>query len=317
MAHLNYNHLHYFWVVSTFGSIAKAAESLHVTPQTISGQLRTLEARLGSALFRKTGRNLVLTETGQVVRSYAEPMFTLGRELRDVLSRRTPRCSSPLTIGIATGVPKLITHCLIAPALELSSGTRVMCYESSLEGLVADLLACKIDVALADSPVSSTRLARVQNYLVAQSGVTVFCARDFAEGYRARFPRSLDGAPFMLPARPSALRDSLSDWFRREGIAPSTVAEIASPDLMCALCETNAALFALPSTIAGSVERMYDVSAVGEVATIEQQFYAISIARDIGHESVLAIIEDARERLQEQASAKTDRPASREAAMTP
>ena len=37
MRHLNYSHLHYFWAVAREGSIAKASQSLHLTPQTISG----------------------------------------------------------------------------------------------------------------------------------------------------------------------------------------------------------------------------------------------------------------------------------------
>jgi len=42
VAHLKYNHLYYFGVVAKTGSIARAVEALFVTPQTVSGQLRTL-----------------------------------------------------------------------------------------------------------------------------------------------------------------------------------------------------------------------------------------------------------------------------------
>lgn len=89
MSHMNYNHLYYFWMVASKGSIVRAAEALFVTPQTVSGQIRTLEARVGSRLFRKVGRRLVLTETGNVVRSYTEPMFQLGRELAGALKTRS------------------------------------------------------------------------------------------------------------------------------------------------------------------------------------------------------------------------------------
>ena len=108
MEQLNYNHLHYFWVVATEGSIAKAAELLHVTPQTISGQLRTLEERMGAPLFRKAGRKIVLTETGRVALSYAEPMFELGNELKHVLNVGMLRHSDRLQVGVAMVVPKLI-----------------------------------------------------------------------------------------------------------------------------------------------------------------------------------------------------------------
>ena len=47
MRHLNYGHLLYFWTVAREGGVARASEVLHVTPQTISGQLRTLEESVG------------------------------------------------------------------------------------------------------------------------------------------------------------------------------------------------------------------------------------------------------------------------------
>ena len=64
---LNYHHLFYFWVVAREGSIARACEQLHLAQPTISSQLRKLEKSVGENLFKRVGRNLVLTETGQFV----------------------------------------------------------------------------------------------------------------------------------------------------------------------------------------------------------------------------------------------------------
>ena len=82
---INYKHLHYFWVVAKQGGIARASERLHLTPQTISGQITLLEESLGENLFKKVGRNLELTETGRMVLSYADEIFSLGSELEDAL----------------------------------------------------------------------------------------------------------------------------------------------------------------------------------------------------------------------------------------
>ncbi len=79
---INYKHLHYFYVVAKEGSIAKASEQLHLTPQTISGQLTVLEEQLGEILFNRVGRGLVLTETGRLVLSYADEIFSLGANLK-------------------------------------------------------------------------------------------------------------------------------------------------------------------------------------------------------------------------------------------
>jgi DNA-binding transcriptional LysR family regulator len=106
---MNLKHLRYFWAVATHGSIARASEVLYLTPQTISGQLRELEQQLNAKLFQKSGRNLVLTDTGRVVFSYADEMFRLGDELQDVLAGRTPGAALTLTVGVAMVVPKLLT----------------------------------------------------------------------------------------------------------------------------------------------------------------------------------------------------------------
>jgi LysR family transcriptional activator of nhaA len=85
---LNYHHLLYFWTVAKEGTIAAACEKLHLTQPTISTQIRALEEDLGTRLFKRVGRNLVLTATGHVVYRYADEIFSLGHELMDVLKGR-------------------------------------------------------------------------------------------------------------------------------------------------------------------------------------------------------------------------------------
>ena len=85
MSNLNFKHLRYFWAVAANGSIARAADILHLTPQTISGQLSLLEEYLGVDLLSRVGRNLELTDTGRMVLSYADEIFSLGGELEEVI----------------------------------------------------------------------------------------------------------------------------------------------------------------------------------------------------------------------------------------
>ena len=53
---INYKHLHYFWVVANTGGIVRAGERLHLTPQTISGQISLLEDVRGRVV-QQAGRN--------------------------------------------------------------------------------------------------------------------------------------------------------------------------------------------------------------------------------------------------------------------
>jgi len=61
---INYKHLYYFYMVAREGGVARAGERLHITPQTISGQISLLEEYFEVDLFTRVGRNLELTETG-------------------------------------------------------------------------------------------------------------------------------------------------------------------------------------------------------------------------------------------------------------
>ena len=52
---------------------------LDLAPQTLSGQIASLEASLGVPLFQRVGRRLELTETGRMVSRYADQIFTVGK----------------------------------------------------------------------------------------------------------------------------------------------------------------------------------------------------------------------------------------------
>src|SRR5580698_4197232 len=110
MAWLNYHHLLYFWTVAEEGTIARAGAKLGLTQPTISGQLRSLERSLGCKLFERSGRNLVLSEPGQVVFRYARQIFSLGRELQETLEGRPPGGPLRLVVGVAETMPELVVY---------------------------------------------------------------------------------------------------------------------------------------------------------------------------------------------------------------
>jgi len=297
MSSLNLKHLRYFWAVAANGTIANASEILHVTPQTISGQLRELEEQLGAKLFKKSGRNLVLTDTGRVVFSYADEMFRLGSELQDVLAGRTPGAALTLTVGVAMVVPKLLAYRVLEPVLAMQEPVRLVCQEAPLADLLADLSVHKLDLVLADSPMSPTMNIRAYNHLLGESGISFFATRSMARKYATRFPRSLDGAPMLMPTASSALRRMLEQWFEREDITPVVVAEFEDRALMKAFGEAGTGIFTSPTAVENDVVAKYGVRVIGRTADIKERFYAISAERRIKHPAVSAITETARSEL--------------------
>jgi LysR family transcriptional activator of nhaA len=297
MQHLNLKHLRYFWVVASEGSIAKASDLLHLTPQTISGQLRLLEESAGVKLFEKSGRNLVLTDVGRTVFSYADEMFRLAGELQDVLENKPTGKGIVLNVGIAQMVPKLLAYRVIEPVMRMEEDVRLVCHEASLVDLLADLSVHKLDLVLADSPVSPVLNIRAYNHLLGETGISFFARRGEADRYKAAFPKSLDGAPMLMPTSSSSLRRALDQWLERNGLRPRIVAEFDDRALLKAFGEAGTGVFTSPTAVEEDVRNKYGVDVIARTKDVSERFYAISAERRIKHPAVAAITMAAREDL--------------------
>lgn len=292
---MNYKHLHYFWVVAKAGSIARASEKLHITPQTISGQLSLLEENLNETLFTRAGRNLELTETGRLVLSYADEIFSLGGELEEALHNLPENRAISFKVGIADVVPKSITYRLLAPALQLPDPIRIICREGSVDSLLAQLAIHKLDLVIADSPIPPSINVRGFNHPLGHCGVTFFASASLATQLGADFPQNLDAMPLLLPGEMTVARNQLIQWLDKQHIYPYIVGEFDDSALMKAFGRTGTGIFTAPTPIAEEVEKQYDVTAIGQTNEIQEQFYAISVERKISHPAITAITETARE----------------------
>ena len=297
MEWLNYHHLLYFWLVAREGSLARASAELRLAQSTVSGQVRALERSLGEKLFARSGRRLVLTETGRVVYRYAEDIFALGRELRDTLRGESVGRPMNLVVGVADVVPKLVAWRLLEPALRSSEPMRVVCREDKPDRLLAELAVHNLDVVLSDAPVGPSIRIRAFSHLLGECGVVFFATRELAAAHRRGFPKSLDGAPMLLPTENTALRRSLDAWFSARGVRPRVVGEFDDSALLKVCGQTGMGIFPASSVIADEVRRQYQVHEVGRPEPVRERFYAISIEKKLKHPAVVAISEAARQKL--------------------
>jgi LysR family transcriptional activator of nhaA len=273
--------------------VTRASEKLHVSQPTISGQIRELELALGEKLLRRSGRAVVLTDAGRTVYRYADEILALDRELLDAV-KGGPRRAGRLAVGLTMVVPKLIAYQMIEPALRLPEPIRLECIEEKLERLLAELAIYALDLVLADAPPPPAVKVRAYSHLLGECGVSVLGSETLAAAHRKDFPRSLNGAPFLLPSEDSALRLSLEDWFRDHGVQPRVVGTFDDSALLDAFGQAGAGLFAIPSAIEAEVKRQYKVRVVGRLAAVRQRFYAITVERKLRNPAVLAISERAR-----------------------
>ncbi|MCC3247292.1 LysR family transcriptional regulator [Methylocystis sp. WRRC1] len=295
MDRLNYQHLFYFWHVAREGGVTRACEKLRLAQPTISGQLAVFEKSIGSPLFRKEGRKLVLTETGRTVFNYAEEIFTLGQELSNTLKGTVGVRGQRLSVGVVNALPKLVVYRLLAPALHLNEPTQIVCYEDKRDRLLAELTLHGVDLVLSDAPATNAGGARVYNHVIGESTVAVFGAKGLAAQYREDFPWSLRGAPLLLQTTNTEVRRALDKWFEDRAIEPRVKAEVEDSALLKTFASGGAGLIIAPKSVRAEIERQYGLSFIGEIEEVTERYYAISMQRKVKHETVTRILKSARE----------------------
>jgi len=294
---LNYHHLLYFWTIAREGSISRACQRLGLAQPTLSKQLQQLERAMGELLFDRVGRKLILTKFGQMVFRYADEIFSLGRELQEVVEGRPENRPQRLVVGIQDVLPKLIVHHLLKPAFGIPDPIHIICQEGKHVDLLGQLAVHRLDLVLSDAPVAPGMNVRAYNHLLGECGITFFGSADLVQKYQKSFPDSLHGAPVLLPGSNSAIRRDLDQWLSNHEIVPQIIGEFEDSALMKVFGQDAIGMFPAPDVIEPEICRQFGVQVVGRTDEVRERYYAISVERRLKHPAVVAIFEAAREKL--------------------
>jgi LysR family transcriptional activator of nhaA len=296
MEWLNYHHLLYFWTVAHAGSIARASQELRLSQPTISNQLKTLEASLGHRLFERQGRRLVLTDVGRTALRYADDIFRTGRELQQALKGIPTGERLRLVVGVADVIPKRVATLLLQSAVEAVPNLALLCREAPLKQLVAALALHELDVVLSDSPAPEDIRVRAFNHPLVDCGVAFLAPTRLAH-LRRGFPRSLDGAPALLPSMGTAVRRSLESWFADLEIRPDIAGEFDDSALLEAFGAQGMGFFPAPSLLSREIAAEHGLVLLGSTSDVRERFYAISVERRLRHPAVVALAQAGSARL--------------------
>jgi LysR family transcriptional activator of nhaA len=286
---VNYKQLHYFWAVAKAGSIVRASRQLHITPQTLSGQIGILEESLGVSLFRRVGRGIELTETGQLALTYADDIFQTGNALEETLRTGAKQSHRLFRVGISDSVPKSIAYRLLAPAMLLTESIKIVCREGKLEPLLGELAIHKLDLVLADRPMPSEIDIKGSSTLLSECGISFFGSADLAEKHGSLFPKNINNAPMLVPGEDSTIRKRLMQWLSAQRIHPQIIGEFDDSALMRAFGQAGIGMFTAPSIIEAEVLQQHNVIKLGQTDEVIERFYAISVEKRASHPAVVAI----------------------------
>ena len=290
MSPLNYNHLFYFYIVATESTISKASARLNLTSQTISGQITSFEAQIGVKLFERKGKKLSLSEMGVLIYSYAEEIFQLGDEVKNILKRQQPSLWHTFTVGITDVIPKVLAHQLLTPVLNMSEPVRLICVEGDQDHLLADLSVNKIDCILTDQPLQLGSHIKAYNHLLTESGFTFFAAETLLKNCNEEFPQCLSDFPWLMQSKKSGVRTRLTSWLEKHNIAPNVVAEFDDSALMKSFGQTGFGVFSSPTLIEEYVADKYEVKILGRTDEFKEPYYIISPERRLKHPAIIEIV---------------------------
>ena len=226
---------------------------------------------------------------------YAEDIFSLGNELKAGVSM--PRLHERVLefkVGVVNAIAKSIAYRLIEPAMRIAVPVRVVCRESTLESLLADLAVHQLDLVIADSPLTSAVSVRAFNHRLGASTLSFFATPALRALHPASFPACLNEAPLLMPSGASASAQPLRAWLRSMALRPRVVSEFDDSALAKEFGRRGVGFFVAPTVLAAEIEAQHGVREVGVAATFSVDYFAISVERRVTHPCVVAITDAAR-----------------------
>jgi LysR family transcriptional activator of nhaA len=186
---------------------------------------------------------------------------------------------------------------ILEPARQLDQPVRLICREDKADRLLSDLAARRTDLVLSDAPIGTAVHVEGYNHLLGESGVSFFAGAELASQLKRGFPKSLNGAPLLLPTEHTEVRRSLNRWFDSKRIHPVVAGEFDDSSLIFWFGQTGAGVFPAPSVIEKKIQHDFGVRLVGRAPEVRERFYAISLQAKPNHPAVVAICNLARKAL--------------------
>jgi DNA-binding transcriptional LysR family regulator len=233
--------LRIFKAVAEQGGITRAAAALHRVQSNVTTRVKQLEARLGTQLFHRRGRKLVLSAEGKLLLGYAERLLQLSAEAQSALHGRAPQ--GVLKLGAlestaATRLPPVLARyhrSHPAVRLELVTGTT---------GALADKLAREeLDAAFIAEPFTASGL---ETRHVFTEELVLISAKDHP---RIASPADLAQRTLLAFTTGCAYRRRLETWLGRSRVVAERVMEYGSYHAIVACAAAGGGIAVVPRSV--------------------------------------------------------------------
>ena len=274
---INLHHLRLFHAVANAPSLTSAASQLNLSQSALSTQIRQLEDRLGSALFIREGRRLVLTEAGRIALDHAETIFRTADDLTATL-RQTGNRQTVLRVGALATLSRNFQLQFLRPLLG-NSERKVQLRSGQQNELLEALDALELDVVLTNvAPPPDARRPWLVEAL-AQQPLSLIGRPENVSKYPLSLKDRLQNAPLILPSQNSAIRGAFDALLVSLGVTPQVVAEADDMAMLRLLAREDAGLAVLPPIVVQDELAQGILLEAAQLPGIQEVFYAVTRTR--------------------------------------
>lgn len=278
---LNYHHLFYFKTIAEENSISKAAAKLSLGQPTLSAQLKQFEAQLGSMLFERQHKKLILTEQGKKVLQYAQSIFKLGHEMLEVLQDKAVSNRTHLQIGALDSVPKQVILQLVNQAYK-KEDCSISLAEGKYDELIRELSSFHLDLCIMNFIPNMRDIKGLQYRLIARRKISIYGSAKHKH-LKKGFPHSLNGQKFILSTYDSKNRSDMEHWFTTQKITVDTIAETQDISLKKIMATEGLGLTSMPDYAVERQVKSGQLYYIGDVSGVFEELYLVAANRKLSH----------------------------------
>jgi len=278
ITHLNYNHLRYFHAIVKEGSLTKAAQKLHVAQSALSIQLKKLEDSLGSPLFERQHKSLILTEEGRIAFDYAETIFRAGDEMVATLQNQHTLYRNTLKVGAVSTLSKNFQIGFLKEAFD-DKNVEVTIHSSTLSELLKLLKTHRLDLILSNDPVQRESDLTVHSHLLSEQSISLVAPVSLSLPSPFQFPEDLEDCPLILPSPESSVRTFFDQKVKQAGITPLIAAETNDMAMLRVIAKDTAAVSLVPRVVVEEELNRKELVELCQIPNIRETFYAITATR--------------------------------------
>ncbi|RUO77020.1 LysR family transcriptional regulator [Idiomarina seosinensis] len=286
---MNYKHLNYFWHVAKSGHLTQTAQKLHVSQSALSSQIKQLEDWLGTPLFERRGRQLVLTQAGYLAKQHADRIFAEGENLVQQIKQGSTEQPITVRIGHASTMSRNFVETFISDLVQQQK-THYRLHSMAPDQLFNELGNHQIDVALTNSQVRGGDKQLWQSRLLARQPVSVIGRPGLSVNNMA--DPELREQSWVLPPENVALRSAFDMLSAEYDWRPNIVAEADDMAMLRLLARDSGALAVIPEVVVKDELRNGQLVRYLQLPNVFEDFYAITLKRPFQHPTVIKLLQE-------------------------